>query len=237
VPARGWVRRVAFTVRCMTGEVSPRGRDQMRTSYEDREAYAERLRVAAGDGRLSADELDERLERALTARTYAELEAVVTDLPDPASGALGAVAAAGVPFETKDLVRIERKDGSVKQTGRWVVPRRMELKIRDGSARLDLTQAIVSESRLDVDVAMRDGSLVFVVPPGVLVDADEVKLRDGSVRHREGWLPEAPVRLHVRVTGELRDGSVVVKGPPRPRRSFLGWLLRRPRPTGLELPR
>jgi hypothetical protein len=33
----------------------------------------ELLRVAAGDGRLSPEELDDRLERALTARTYAEL--------------------------------------------------------------------------------------------------------------------------------------------------------------------
>lgn len=42
---------------------------------------AEALRVAAGDGRLSAEELDERLERALTAKTYAELAALTTDLP------------------------------------------------------------------------------------------------------------------------------------------------------------
>jgi hypothetical protein len=47
----------------------------------DRDQVVELLRVAAGDGRLSPEELDDRLERALTARTYAELAALTADLP------------------------------------------------------------------------------------------------------------------------------------------------------------
>ena len=50
-------------------------------SHEDRDQVAEALRVAAGDGRLTADELDERLEQALTARTYDDLAVLLTDLP------------------------------------------------------------------------------------------------------------------------------------------------------------
>jgi hypothetical protein len=53
----------------------------------------EQLRVAAGDGRLTADELDHRLETALTARTYGELAALTADLPGisdqrPAAGVI-----------------------------------------------------------------------------------------------------------------------------------------------------
>ena len=48
----------------------------LRVSHEDRDQVAEVLRVAVGDRRLSSDELDERLERALTARTY-DVPAVV----------------------------------------------------------------------------------------------------------------------------------------------------------------
>src|ERR1700760_2719011 len=62
------------------------GRGGLRVSHEDRDQVAEMLRVAAGDGRLTADELDERLERALTARTYDELAALVTDLPVAGTG-------------------------------------------------------------------------------------------------------------------------------------------------------
>ena len=53
----------------------------LRASHVDRDRVVELLRVAAGDGRLTAGELDGRLEAALTARTYGELAALTTDLP------------------------------------------------------------------------------------------------------------------------------------------------------------
>lgn len=46
---------------------------------------AERLRSAAIEGRLLAEELEERLAAALTARTHGELDALVADLPQPRS--------------------------------------------------------------------------------------------------------------------------------------------------------
>jgi hypothetical protein len=56
-------------------------RATLRASDADREQVAERLRHATGEGRLLAEELEERLEAAFTARTYGELDAVVADLP------------------------------------------------------------------------------------------------------------------------------------------------------------
>lgn len=58
-------------------------RATLRASDADRELIAERLRQAATEGRLDADELDERLGAALSARTYGELDVVVADLPAP----------------------------------------------------------------------------------------------------------------------------------------------------------
>ncbi|MHB8690814.1 MAG: DUF1707 SHOCT-like domain-containing protein [Solirubrobacteraceae bacterium] len=52
-----------------------------RASDEDREQIAERLRRATAEGRLHAHELEERMARALRARTYGELDDVVSDLP------------------------------------------------------------------------------------------------------------------------------------------------------------
>jgi hypothetical protein len=57
-----------------------------RASDAEREAAAERLRVAAGDGRLDPDELEERLEAAYGARTVGELDALIGDLPAPEHG-------------------------------------------------------------------------------------------------------------------------------------------------------
>nr|BFE78372.1 hypothetical protein GCM10020093_009730 [Planobispora longispora] len=64
----------------MSGDLVPERRD-LRVSHEERDQVVEQLRVAAGDGRLTMDELGERLEVALAARTYGELEVVLRDLP------------------------------------------------------------------------------------------------------------------------------------------------------------
>ena len=76
-------------------------RSELRASYEDRDRVVELLRVSAGDGRLTADELDERLELAMTARTYGELAKLVADLP-----AAGSVASA--PAAVKRHAAAER---------------------------------------------------------------------------------------------------------------------------------
>jgi hypothetical protein len=56
----------------------------LRVSDADRERTAERLRTAAGEGRIRPDELEQRLEVAFAALTESELERVVADLPEPA---------------------------------------------------------------------------------------------------------------------------------------------------------
>ena len=87
----------------------------LRASHGDRDRVVELLRVAAGDGRLTAEELDERLEAALTARTYGELAALTTDLPAVPDSAPDAPAP-----EPKDLARIDCRGSSVKRDGRWL---------------------------------------------------------------------------------------------------------------------
>jgi hypothetical protein len=56
-------------------------RATLRASDADRERAVERLRRAATEGRLLTEELEQRLEAALSARTYAQLDALVADLP------------------------------------------------------------------------------------------------------------------------------------------------------------
>ncbi|MEV4541830.1 DUF1707 domain-containing protein [Micromonospora echinaurantiaca] len=68
------------------------GRDGMRAADADRAAVADRLRVALDEGRLNLYEYDERLQQAYAARTYAELDALVRDLPAVAPPAAAALA-------------------------------------------------------------------------------------------------------------------------------------------------
>jgi hypothetical protein len=60
-------------------------RDQMRAADVDRERTATRLRQALEEGRLTLDELDQRLVEVYAARTFGDLDRVVADLPLPAA--------------------------------------------------------------------------------------------------------------------------------------------------------
>src|SRR3954447_21070627 len=59
-------------------------RPDMRISDQEREAAAERLRLALGEGRIDLVEYDDRLVRAYAAMTYADLEPLFADLPEAA---------------------------------------------------------------------------------------------------------------------------------------------------------
>ena len=65
----------------MEGPLDPRDPALLRVSDADRHKVAEILREAAGEGRLDLDELDERLESAYAAKTYADLMPITADLP------------------------------------------------------------------------------------------------------------------------------------------------------------
>jgi Domain of unknown function (DUF1707) len=53
----------------------------LRASDADRDAVIHRLREAAGEGRLEPEELEQRIDGALRARTYGDLAKLLADLP------------------------------------------------------------------------------------------------------------------------------------------------------------
>jgi Domain of unknown function (DUF1707) len=208
----------------MDGEVSPAGgAGELRASHADRDRVVELLRVAAGDGRITADELDQRLEAALTARTLGELAVLTTDLP--ASAARGASVPAGPP---KDLVTIDCGSGVAKRDGPWVVPRRMEVRVTTGVVRLDFTEATITSPELRIDADVSSGVLALLTRPGIEVDLDDVRTATGiaSVQRSDG--PAAAVILRIVVTGRVGSGVIRAMPPRPPRRTFWQWLLRRP---------
>jgi len=69
----------------------------MRVSDAERGAVADRLAQHYGDGRLDQAELDERLGRAMSAKTQADLSGLCADLPDIDGSAVPARAAARQP--------------------------------------------------------------------------------------------------------------------------------------------
>lgn len=218
------------------GPSADAGGGALRASHADRDRVAELLRIAAGDGRLSPEELDERLERALTAKTYAELTALTTDLPAepgslaavPGSAVAQAPGAGGVADpEPKELVRINVGSGTARRDRRWVVPKRLDVTVSSGHVILDLTQAVITQPVLRVDAEVRSGHLVFITKPGIVVDVDDVSVRSGHVKVRAPWGDAGPALLRVEVAGSVRSGHILARPP---RRTFWQWLRRAPRP-------
>jgi hypothetical protein len=68
--------------------------DRIRASDADRERVIARLRDHFAEGRLTRDELDERVTAALNAKTFGDLRVLMTDLPEPAPASTAASTAA-----------------------------------------------------------------------------------------------------------------------------------------------
>jgi class 3 adenylate cyclase len=183
---------------------------ELRASHADRDRVVEVLKAAAADGRLTSDDLDQRLETALTARTVAELDPLVADLTITTRA------------EVPDLARIECGAGSARRDGSWVVPRRLEIHIGSGSVQLDFRQAVIGAPELRIDAQVSSGSLKLITRPGIVVDADDVTVNSGSVKVAPAAGPDAPAELRVKVSGRVGSGSVSAR-PARRRRWRALW--------------
>jgi hypothetical protein len=200
-------------------------RSELRASHDDRDRVVELLRVAAGDGRLTAEELDERLEVAMTARTYGELARLVSDLPDSPD-----VAGAPAP-RVKDVVRLNCRSGQTVKDGRWVVPQRMELKVTSGHIKLDFTEAVITHSSLQIDAEVRSGHVILITKPGIVVDTDDVTVSSGHIKIRAPWGSDGPEVLRIDVAGKVGSGHLVARPPYR---TFWQWLTRQPKPYAIR---
>jgi len=215
----------------MIGDISPAGQGdnppsagRLRASHQDRDRVIEMLRVAAGDGRLTHEELEERIEIAFSARTYGELAALTEDLP--VSGQALAPASSATPAVPKDVVRLETRSGNLTRVGRWVVPRRIEAKVTSGNIKLDFTEAAIPHSTIEIEAEVRSGNLILITKPGIAVDTDDVAIRSGNVRVKAPWGSQVPVSLQINVSGRVGSGNIVARPPYR---TFWEWLMRRPR--------
>jgi len=204
-------------------ELVPGG--HLRATHEDRNRVVEVLRVAAGDGRLTLEELDQRVGAALTARTYGELAALVSDLPAASESPAGAS-----EVTPKDVVRIDCHSATTRRDGPWMVPRRMQVRVTGGSVTLDFTKAVTWWPSLQLDVEVRAGSLRLVTRPGMVVSTDDLVVRASSVKVRAPWGPGVPVRFRIDVAGTVASGGFKARPP---RRSLWQWLRRRPLPAAL----
>src|ERR1039457_2509267 len=210
--------------------------EELRASHADRDQVVEVLRVAAGDGRLSAEELDDRLECALPARPYAELAALTADLPATPGAFVVPPGAGAVSATPKDLVRIHVRGSGACRDGRWVVPKELDVRVRGGGVTLDFTEAVITQPLLRITAEVRGGGRRLVTRPGTGGGAGGTSVHGGGATLPEPSGPGVPVLLRVEISGSVRGAGITAGPPPPPRRprcTFWQWLRRAPRPPAI----
>jgi hypothetical protein len=159
-------------------------RGNLRISDADRERVAEILREAAGEGRLSLGELDERLEAAYAAKTYAELEPITRDLPSSGTGHAPSPSASpagdvhrfgGEPTSSAAVAIL----GGFDRRGEWVVPGNFTAVAVLGGGSIDLREARFAEPAVTIHAVAVLGGIEITVPEDATVQVSGVGIMGG----------------------------------------------------------
>jgi hypothetical protein len=152
---------------------------ELRASDADRDRTIAELREHAAVGRLTLEEFSERADRAVAAKTLAELEEIRRDLPS----ALPATRASRRPKWFTGILF-----GRTRRTGRWRLSRRGTALVVFGDLDLDLRQAELSGEIASVTAFLLFGNVDFYVPETVEVDFGGLAV----VGHRREWGRDLP---------------------------------------------
>ena len=183
-----------------------------RASDRERDAIVQRVQEAFADGRLDDTEFDERMRAALTARTQAELDVLLADLPatTPATGSAPASRGPG-----RFAVALK---SSVRRAGRWRVPERYTTVVYKGEGWLDLRAAELSGPATTFVTVAYKSRVTILVPPGVRVEMTGFGVTQGLAEDEDpGYrLPvDAPV-IHVRGLAYKGTIEISTRPPERP---------------------
>ena len=200
----------------------PNSSNSIRVGHRERDAVAAVLQEAAADGRLSLEELDERLDIALRAKTYADLDPLVADLSVdlPSRPAVGPSVPAiqGPPppgYSREDPLRLEGGVSSETRTGVWTLPPFVRINQGVGSVKLDCLLAEPMAPVIEIEVTGGAGSVRLILPDGWGVDADRLAKAWGSLSVKVPRVASPGLPLLV-FYGSIGMGSFKVR-PPSPR--------------------
>lgn len=174
-----------------------------RVSDAEREHVIGLLQKAIGRGLITLDEFSSRTDVALSAKTRADLNAVLLDLPGMTHDEMAPKA-----VTPKDRVELKNTMSSMHRKGRWAVPRELVVRNRMGSTDLDFSEADIPHAVVTVELDVTAGSVKLLLPEGATVNTEEIEVSAGSVHDRAGTGEGRP---HFVLTGAVRAGSVQIK--------------------------
>jgi hypothetical protein len=163
----------------------------------EREQSTELLSRAVVEGRLTLEEFSDRVERVQTARTRNELVTLTEDLP------------AGPPATAStELAHPQQRHvafcSRLVRSGPWELAARSEFRSIFGTVTLDLSQARLPGSEVDLEIFNLFGTVTVIVPEGVDVSVTGGGMFASQViqPHTAPPVPGAPkLRIHARGPG------------------------------------
>jgi Domain of unknown function (DUF1707) len=193
---------------------APANGPAVRASDHERDAVLQRVQQAFAEGRLDDAEFDERMRAALTARTHADLDVLLTDLP--AEPAAPGTPASGGRGPGRRAIAIK---SSVRRAGRWRVPERYTTVVYKGGGWLDLRVAELSGPVTTFGAVAYKSRVTILVPPNVRVEMTGFGVTQGATDDEDpGYrLPaDAPV-IHVRGLAYKGTIEITTRPPERSR--------------------
>lgn len=162
---------------------------------DDRDTAVERLQEAYAEGHISHEELDERLQHALTARTRGELAPALASLPAQKAATASTIAVA---------------NGRIKRRGVWRVPRNLKVESAFGKVHLDLSRAVIEHPVIDIELQLGTGRARITVPRDAIVDVEGLHTGWKDVRYkaRQSSRPGAP---QIRISGSMGFGRLRIR--------------------------
>jgi hypothetical protein len=193
----------------------------LRVSDAEREVAAERLRVAAGEGRLDLEELEDRITAVYSAKTYADLEPITRDLPASGSAPVQGTVPAARPRGRWIVGRKPTRRttfvvmGGSENKGSWVVPERYNAFAIMGGIVLDLREAQFEGMEATINASCVMGGIEIVVPEGLNVQVHGFGFMGGYSGTPEGEIDPSAPTVHVRGMA-LMGGVDVKRKAPKP---------------------
>lgn len=189
----------------------------LRAGHAEREQVVLVLRQQYAEGRLSDGELDQRVVRARAARTFADLDHLVADLPvAPPSRELVPLAAPvaheALGGDPGHRLSLTAGMSAYVRRGVWTVPAYLRLTAGIATLKVDFQHAWCPHPVVDVAVMGGLGSVVLVVPEGWGVNTDRLGKSVGSVSNQVSGVPTPGMPLLV-LHGSSGAGSVRVRHP------------------------
>lgn len=220
----------------------PGSEGHLRVGTAQRELALEALRNAAADERITFEELESRVPRAVHAVTRADLSAVLEDLlpADRLAALVGSDAPVGEgPGHTWDNPLVLEGTGwkELHVAGPWVVPPFLEVTCSIGGIRLDFTEAVPRSKVIDLVLTVNDwGTTTILVPQGWGVDTGAAQAEVGYVEARGVRTRAQPGKPRIILRGRT-SGQVKVRTPTGADRRKSEKFLAKGSPGMPELPR